>query len=397
MKMGIYQITSAIHDIKAIEESSQKFLQKIQKISNIEFYNINKEEFNKYYANLIFIRTGGTEGDFKNLYQDIKGPFYLLTSGDYNSLAASMEILSFLKQKGEKAEILHGGKEYIAHRIEEIYHESLNTSEVIKAKLGVIGKPSDWLISSDVNYREVQNRLGIELIDIEMEELFQQIGKKYIPFNDIVNEVMLTPYDDEELQKSLEIYGAFKLLIEKYDLSGLTVRCFDLLKAVKNTGCLGLAILNSEGYIGTCEGDIPALLTMFILREVVGVSGFQANPSRIDIEKNEIVFAHCTLPLSMAKEYTLTTHFESNLGVAIKGALPLGPATVFKISNDLKKCFVSRAEIIENLDEKTLCRTQIRLKMEKDVSYFLVESLGNHHLIVLGDHVEELEKYFTEI
>ena len=68
---------------------------------------------------LIYVRTGGTEGIFKGLLPLLQRvsdqPFYLLTSGKSNSLAASMEILSYLRQREIKGEILHGSKEYVSH------------------------------------------------------------------------------------------------------------------------------------------------------------------------------------------------------------------------------------------------------------------------------------------
>lgn len=57
------------------------------------------------------------------------------------------------------------------------------------------------------------------------------------------------------MQKSLEIYGALKRICQKYQLAGVTVRCFDLLGPVKSTGVLPWQFLNAEGVYGGCEGD----------------------------------------------------------------------------------------------------------------------------------------------
>ena len=43
-------------------------------------------------------RTGGTESIFEELFPSLKGNILLLTSGRSNSLAASLEILSYLGQ-----------------------------------------------------------------------------------------------------------------------------------------------------------------------------------------------------------------------------------------------------------------------------------------------------------
>ena len=51
-------------------------------------------------------------------------------------------------------------------------------------------------------------------------------------------------------------------------------------------------------------------------------------------------------------------------------------------------------ELLENLNEYNLCRTQIRLKLDESVLYFLRRSIGNHHLIVKGDHRELIDEFF---
>ncbi|MDY0209651.1 MAG: hypothetical protein RBR48_05710, partial [Bacilli bacterium] len=164
MKIGVYQLTTA--NQQQIDQVSNAFLQRIEQLSTIEFYPLEVNMVSQYKLNLIFVRTGGTEAMFVEIYQKVKGPFYLLTTGEFNSLAASMEILAFLKQKQEQAEIIHGEEKDVAQKLEQLYHQRADYNEVIKAKLGVIGKPSDWLIASVVDYEVIKRRMGIELINI---------------------------------------------------------------------------------------------------------------------------------------------------------------------------------------------------------------------------------------
>ena len=113
-------------------------------------------------------------------------------------------------------------------------------------RLGVIGKPSDWLIASVYDADIIRQVMDIELVDIAIDEV-TSLGRVG---------------DGEE--GALRIYERLKELIQKYKLSGLTLRCFDLLTTVHNTGCLALARLNAEGIPAACESDVPALLTMMI-------------------------------------------------------------------------------------------------------------------------------------
>ena len=109
-------------------------------------------------------------------------------------------------------------------------------------------------------------------------------------------------------------------------------------------------------------------------------------------QQKQIIFAHCTPPLTMPSAFRLMTHFESDLGVALAGHLREGDATVFKRSALMDRYFVQDGEIVENLNEKHLCRTQIRVSLPQ--GYLLREPIGNHHLIVLGHYASRVQEFF---
>ena len=185
---------------------------------------------------------------------------------------------------------------------------------------------------------------------------------------------------------ALRIYEALKEMVGTYQLQGFTLRCFDLLTAVKNTGCLALAKLNAEGYVAGCEGDVPTMLSMMVVRSLLGLSGFQANPSSINPETGEMVFAHCTIPFDMVEGYELDTHFESGIGVGIRGYMKEGAVTIFKLSGDLSRYFVAEGTLLRNQDNPDLCRTQlvIELSDKSQMDYFMKNPIGNHHVIMPG-------------
>jgi len=118
-----------------------------------------------------------------------------------------------------------------------------------KLRLGVVGKPSDWLIASHVDYEDVLCTMNIELVDIPIERMIS------------LGEV------DPGMKGAEAIYERLKELVVEYNLQGVTLRCFDLLSTVKNTGCIALSKLNDEGIPASCEGDIPTLLTMMIVKK----------------------------------------------------------------------------------------------------------------------------------
>lgn len=387
---AIYTLTSELHDEMAVCSATKEFLDDLN--IDFEFRDNDYSDYGSHPLDLIFVRTGGTEGIFKRLFPELLSqsdrPFYLLTSGKSNSLAASMEILSFLRQNNFRGEIIHGNAAYINKRIELLEKVGVARKHLRGSRLGIIGEPSDWLISSHAEKDIVKESVGIELLDIPMQELLDVIA--VTPLRE-PNEQ--SPAEDfgKALPGAVQIYDALKVIVERHHLQGFTLRCFDLLTAVRNTGCLALAKLNSEGVIAGCEGDVPAMLSMKIAQSITGVSGFQANPARIDPETGEVLFAHCTIPFNMVERYEFDTHFESGIGIGIRGYMKEGPVTIFKVSGRLSRYFAEEGELIRNQAEPDLCRTQqvIRLCRPSVASYFLTDPIGNHH-IILPDHHKEL-------
>ncbi len=392
MKIKISTFKSRLQHSLEFNQEIEHFLKSVEKelddsliLSELEDYDCDLK--------LIFIQTGGSEGLFLENFAKLKEPYYLLTNGGNNSLAASLEILSYLNTQNKKGEILHGSINYIVTRIKELAQLERAKKILNKAKLGVVGNPSDWLISSVPNYKLIQEKMGLELIDIPLSIVEE---KALRPHFSNLKTSDYKKFNMPDLNTSINIFDGLNEIIKEQKLSGVTIRCFDLLKSLKGTGCLALAELNKNGCIGTCEGDIMAMISMQIVQALTGQSSFQANPSRINVENNSIVFAHCTLPFDMVDDYQLDTHFESGIGVAIKGELKTGKVTVFRMSSDLKHYFVSGGILMNNLNESNLCRTQVNIRLDKPVTELLKAPCGNHHIIFYGDY-EKLIQQFMDI
>ena len=402
--MNLYTLTSDLHGEFTMPAKDEKFIQELEAAMGMTF-NYKENDFSDYGSgdDIIYVRTGGTEGIFKSVFckdgnLDIPGgkKIKLLTSGKSNSLAASMEILSYLCQHNCPGEIIHGTAEQMASAL-KCGSESAFKSQRLPLKAcgvlagkryGVVGKPSDWLISSDVDYKKAKDVLGVELIDIPMTELLEEYSTGKMEAIPELNQLNAPRYGksitDEDFKKSLLVYSSLKRLVRKYNLDGLTLRCFDLLTSIGSTGCMGLAILNSEGIIGTCEGDIPTMLSMGVAKAVASMESFQVNLSRAT--SDELLFAHCTVPLNIVKSYVYDTHFESGIGVAVHGEFEPGKATIIKIGSDLEHFITRDITLEENQYGDNLCRTQVIIKAEGLKDYMLNEPLGNHHVLVPGSH-----------
>ncbi len=374
----------------------QEFLNSLSKELGREVACVPQEDWKKEQLHIFFIASGGAEPGFKKAFRDVKPPYVLLTVPAYNSLAAAMEIMGFLEGEGEKGEILHGDLADIAHRIRVLERVAAAKSRMEGMRLGAIGKPSG-LISSEANAEKLQQASGMQIVDLELQELIEEYHKGGYEENDYTRALKAQGYDAAEVEAALNVYGAVERMVVRHNLQAVTVRCFDLLGLIHTTGCLALAILNAKGIPAACEGDTKSLISMVVSFLLTGQPSFMANPSCMDPEKGEIIFAHCTLPLNMPDRYTLTTHFESGIGVAVSGDVPAGPVTVFKCNDAMTRFYAGDAQLMESLHRGDLCRTQMRLALKDGTDYFAHRPISNHHMIVRGAWAEVFEEFFAPL
>ncbi len=394
-KIALFQFDSGRHDQAAFACDRREFLAPLHK----EFELISARFPVKTEADLqvIFIASGGSEQKFRQIYPGLTKPVILLADGKHNSLAAALEISSWIRQQGEPAEIIHGDSRFIIARLQELARFR-SVQRILAGRIGIIGEPSDWLIGSGIDRDAVKKRWGTEFVDIHLDELLKpqptktevaEIAGEFVDHAETLDGV-----DETAVETAVRLYPALKNVFIRQRLQAATLRCFSLIETLGTSGCLALSRLNDEGRICGCEGDAPATFSMLLLFALTGETPFMANPAAIDSRSNQLILAHCTVPRRTVSSYRLQTHFETGLGVGLSGDFAAGPVTVFKTGNpDLGSYFVSGAEVLPGRPGPGLCRTQVRLHLQEPVGYFLRATLANHHLLVRGDHTRVIDEF----
>ncbi|GAB6275883.1 MAG: fucose isomerase [Rectinema sp.] len=408
-------VASILHDEKQKRRLLGNFESALEKAGG-ELQSLGSESVHPRNDTLplfIFVLTGGTEADAMRLVVQEKmlqrnEPVVLLAHPSQNSLPASLEILAKLKQDGGKGTILQADAAGIFD--EETLGDIVAVSQSMKAlrasRIGVVGKPSDWLIASHHDSKIVQDAWGPELKDIPFEELLEIIeGIRSRPEKDInlpglrEKAEFFSEANEADMRKSMEILYALKTLVSRHGLNALTLRCFNLVLRDHSTGCLALSALADEGVDAGCEGDIPSIIGLHWVRTLTGQTGWMANPSRITVQKEnnraEMLIAHCTAPRSVLSRYGLRSHFESGLGVAIAGIIPEGDVTLVRIGGkNLEKVWFSPARAIASPRKEGLCRTQAVLTMPSGKAQeLLTDPLGNHLVMIRGNWVRRISAY----
>lgn len=351
------------------------------------------------------ISTGGVENIFLDLLKrNLVGTnVTLIADGRFNSLAASMEILTYLNNNNIKAFIAYGSNEEISARLKEHPHVDFVNEQCGSAalslsgdKIAVFGEPSDWLIASNVDRDFLKQKFNIDFVDIPLDTLF----RRFSLIDDNMVEFLATDFQavtsrgettERDLLDSLKIYLAINQICQENNCTCATVRCFSIIEKLKATGCLALALLNDEGIDAACEGDLQSLLSMILVRRVTGMPSFMANPSAMSKDNHTTTFAHCTVPTTMCRRYGFRSHFESQCGLAVAGEFsPSEVYTIFKWGGEkLDRFFVEEAVSVVAPSNENLCRSQLTLNFYNP-EYMLNNPIGNHHIILKGAFADKL-------
>jgi L-fucose isomerase-like protein len=361
---------------------------------------------------LYFVLTGGTERDALALRSVRKRqapgePVWLIAHPLQNSLPASLEILARVKRDGGEGRIffLSGAKD--AATLAELgrsIRAATAMRSLAKARLGRVGDSSDWLVASSHGADVVRGGWGVDVVPVSIDTLHAYIAAEGVPesgpeFAFFKDAESIREPGPADIGKSVGVYRALRRLVDEYRLDALTLRCFDLVLDEKTTGCFALSRLNDEGVIAGCEGDIPAALALLWVKLLTGLTGWMANPARVDARAGRMLLAHCTVPRSIVSKYTIRSHFESSLGVGISGEFKHGPVTFVRIGgNRLERLWVTEGDIVATSDADGLCRTQIECSVPPlALESMLRDPLGNHVVVVQGHHEKELREAFGMI
>lgn len=409
MDIAFVPVFSVLHDEAAVTSTITRYGGLLARLTDYRFERRDVPSLAPGDEAVFFVVTGGTERLILDAVEGRPGPVTLLAHPGQNSLPASLEVMARLQQTGRLGKVVYLDADAPPARLAEGLAElrqvllaAATYRRLHAVRVGLVGRPSDWLVASSPEPGSAREVWGPQVVPVDIDEvlrLLEEVRSKpgagaalkeaFLKGAKAVREP-----DDADLTKAAQVYVALRTLVDRERLDALTVRCFDLVLKAGTTGCLALSTLTDEGVIAGCEGDLPATLTMMLLSAVSGETPFMANPAQVDAAAGSLWLAHCTVGRKLLTAYTVRSHFESGIGVGIQGKLRPGPVTLARIGGaGLNRLYVAEGTLVANGSADNLCRTQVQVKLDGGVDYFLRRPLGNHHVLVYGRWGEALRAY----
>ncbi|MET1102222.1 MAG: hypothetical protein ABWW69_07100 [Pyrodictiaceae archaeon] len=341
---------------------------------------------------VIVVTSGGTERLILEASRRLPRVNILVVALPYaNSLPAVLEAAPLLGTRRATLYLPCIDCDEAKRRLREGLTALKVAEQLTTTRLGIIGGPAPWLVYSWVDPTLVRDALGIEAVHIDLAILYQAYLESDSDdklLEKVVRSAESVEVPGEDLAKTIRLYKALKRIIAEYKLDAITLKCFDVIEKLGITPCLAMSLLNSEGIVAGCEGDLLSVTAMMILSWVSGGPVFMGNPSMI--EGNRIMISHCSAPLAMAgRGYSILSHFETGRPAGIAVYFQEGlKATLLKLRDDVREMRIIVGRIVSGRPERTMqCRSQLWIELPVDPEDLILEnSMGNHYVVAYGDH-----------
>jgi L-fucose isomerase-like protein len=392
-------VASALHEPAVVDRVTEGVVAVLHQLGGTERASPQDEPKSPL---VVLVATGGTETAILEVARQRRvavpyEPVVLLTHPLHNSLPAALEALARLQADGVHGRIVPVDAE-APGRVAEVVGDVVAMHRLHSTRLGLVGAPSDWLVASIPDAARLAQRWGVELVPIDIDATVVDHGQaEPSAIAAVAARFSGRTGPSPELDRAAAVHPALQRAIERARVDAVTVRCFDYLGSLGTSGCVALAALNDAGVVAGCEGDVASAVAMLLVRALFDQPSWMANPAQIDEDTNRILLAHCTIaPSLVGGEVELHTHFESGLGIGLRGHFTSGWVTLLRLGGPaLERCWIAEARIEHSGDAPDLCRTQVTLHLDGAQARELLEApLGNHLVLFHGRHRSHIERWW---
>lgn len=278
-----------------------------------------------------------------------------------------------------------------------------------RARFGMVGDPCPGMLDAGVDEADFQKALGATSVHFELDALLEAAQAASPAEAAALARRLATEtggargLSEETLADNLRLYLGLKRLAEDNRLDGCCVRCWPELRDQhgKNV-CLAHALLAQAGTVSSCEVDLPALITTYLLSRLAGAPAFSFDVTGYLEEEGAVQLAHCGAAApSLAedpKKVLLRTHMRTGTGATIEFAFGPGPVTLAKLLRPLDgklKLFAARGQAIPSGEAVRGSVATVRPEPSAaDFIEAMIREAVEHHLaLVYGDWTSELSLF----
>jgi len=280
--------------------------------------------------------------------------------------------------------------------------------ELRRSRFGLVGDACPGMLDVAVDEADLERALGATAIHIDLDVLLEGAraaspAEAAAAAGRLRSQAGVCQIDDQALTDNLRFYPALQELVRQNQLDGYCVRCWpELRNQHKLTPCAAHALMSQDGVPNSCEIDLPALITTYVLNRLAGAPAFNFDITALLAEQGAIQFAHCGAAApSLAGDpsrVTLGVHMRTGTGATVEFPFPEGTATLAKLlrpQDGRLRLFVCRCRVIDSGDDVRGSVATVRPEpsAEAFLDTIMREAVEHHVALVYGDWTRELAHF----
>jgi L-fucose isomerase-like protein len=272
-----------------------------------------------------------------------------------------------------------------------------------EARVGIIGFRAHGFFNLGVYDPGLYSETGVLIDHYELQELFDtKIEQSAVDARkDKIKSLFdISGISPAQLDKLAELSEKLDAFMNRHRLSTLSIRCWPEFAAGFGIApCAAMSMIQSEGKIISCEGDVEGALSMLAHRAVGAETPFLFDFSQVNFDDDFALFWHCGVaPCSLWDGKcvrSLDTYFAGGKGVTADFVLKTGKVSVLRIDSagSEYRMFIQKAESIPM--EKELRGTYFKARFAvpvRDVLNLVIENgIAHHASVVYGDYTRPFE------
>ncbi len=282
-------------------------------------------------------------------------------------------------------------------------------SRLKAARFGLIGGRAISAYTTAADPNQIKGIFGAEVEHIDQMVVLEKArairdAEALARFNDIKGGYGAFDAPEELIIKSMKVYLALEEVIDEYRLDMASIKCLGDFINTYTSCCMAVTLANDFGRVVSCQSDINATLSMYILKQLSGEPAFFGDISTVDYKSREARVINCgAMPTGMAKrgeDVNWVPQYEymgAGLGVNPVFCMKEGPITFGYLGRQkgrYQMLIASGAAFEKPMDEIVAVRTwpQGFMHIAGDPKAFYHNLLSNHCVWGYG----ELQSKLTE-
>lgn len=287
----------------------------------------------------------------------------------------------------------------VGNTIDENWLDAIRMMVSLKeSRLGLIGSRAHGFFNVGVNELSMYGKFGTLVDYFPLTALWEtEVKKEEVEkCREILeNNFVTTNLSNDKKHAVAELSAKFSSFAKDNALSAIAIRCWPEFAAQYGIApCASMSIVQSEGLLLSCEGDLDCAITMIAHKAAGAVTPFMADLSQVNPEENTALMWHCGVaPCNLQDgicEATLDTYHGGGRGVTAGFVMKQGRINMARLDSIAGeyRLFMRSGESLPM--DKELAGTYAKVRFDMPMSEVLDSVIYNgiaHHVsMVYGDY-----------